>query len=113
MVTKFVEIEKARLAIGAIDATYGVQFLYEVHYGRIWEFDQNSDAIGQNCTVRTGNIKVFFKPIENTMAFPEDANRGRAYLMTIEKARDFYQFLIKRNPQYWFALDMAREAERL
>ena len=113
MVTKFVEIEKAALCIDAIDAAYGVQFLYEVHCGRTWEFTPNSDAIGQNRTVRTGNVKVFFNPVESTMAFPVDASRPRAYVIPIEKARELYKLLTSRVIQYWFALDMASQAERL
>ena len=111
MITKFVEIIPACLAIGAIDATYGVQFFYEIEVGKTWEFNPNSDAVGQYTSRRTGRIKVFFNPVENTMAFPEDAKRARAYVMPIEKARELYKLLTNgRNPNYWFALDMANLA---
>lgn len=110
MVTKFVEIIDAALAIGGKDATYGVQFLYETVTGRTWEFNRMSDAVGQNITKRTGRIKVSFNPIESTMAFPEDANRPRSYVMSIENARKIYKFLVKgESPSYWFALDMANQ----
>lgn len=113
MVTKFIEIIPARIAIGATDATYGIQFAYEVIEGKTWEFDPNSDAVGQYKTKRTGRIKVFFNPVENTMKFPEDAGRPRAYVMSIEKARDMFKFLTNgRNPNYWFALDMANLASK-
>ena len=113
MVTNFVEIINARLILGAVDATYGVQFLYETATGRTWEFDPNSDAIGQNITKRTGRIKVFFNPVENTMAFPEDASRPHAYVMSIENARNIYKLLTaEHTPNYWFALDMANIAEK-
>ena len=111
MVTKFVEIINASLAIGAIDATYGVQFFHETKVGKTWEFDPNSDAVGQYTSCRTGRIKVFFNPVEDTMSFLEDANRPRAYIMSIEKARELYK-LLTRNPQYWYALDMANLAEQ-
>ena len=112
MITNFVEIINARLALGAIDATYGVQFLYETVTGRTWEFDRNSDAVGQNITKRTGRIKVFFNPIEDTMVFNEDAKRPRTYIMSIEKAREIYKLLTReQTPNYWFALDMAHQAE--
>ena len=111
MVTKFVEIINAALAVGGIDATYGVQFFYETNVGKTWEFDPNSDAVGQYTSRRTGRIKVFFNPIEDTMSFPEDAKRARAYVMPIEKARELYK-LLTRNPQYWYALDMANLAEK-
>ena len=111
MTIKYVEIVPARLAIGGIDATYGVQFSYETKVGKTWEFDSNSDAVGQYASRRTGRIKVFFNPVEDTMAFPEDANRARAYVMSIEKARELYK-LITSTTQYWYALDIAYQAEK-
>lgn len=107
MITKFVEIIPAALALSGADATYGVQFFYEVKLGRAWEFDPNSDAI-QNVSKRTGRIKVAFNPILSTMAFPEDANRPTQYVLPIEKARELYKKLTADyTPNYWFALDMA------
>ena len=111
MVTKYFEVINARLCIGAKDATYGVQFAYETLVGKTWEFDPNSDAIGQTTSKRTGKMKVFFNPVENTMKFPEDAKRPRAYVMSIEKAREVYK-LLTTSPQYWYALDTASYSEK-
>lgn len=107
MVTKYREIVNARLCVGAEDATYAVQFAYETLVGKTWEFDPNSDAIGQYTSRRTEKIKVFINPVEDTMSFPEDAKRPRAYVMSIEDARIFYKFIRNKEPHFWFALDMA------
>lgn len=112
MVTKFVEIINAALALQAADATYSVQFYYETKSGRAWEFDPNSDAI-QTVSKRTGRIKVSFNPVINTIAFVKDANRPTQYVMNIEKARELYKKLTAAyTPNYWFALDCADYAER-
>ena len=107
MVTKFVEIFNANLALQGADAIYGVQFYYEVKFGHAWEFDRNSDAI-QTVSKRTGRMKVSFNPAVSSMTFPEDASRPTDYVMSIEKARKLYKLLTAdHTPQYWFALDMA------
>lgn len=112
MVTKFVEIINAALALQAADATYSVQFYHETKTGRAWEFDPNSDAI-QTVSKRTGRIKVAFSPVIGTMAFVEDASRPTQYVMSIEKARELYKKLTAAyTPNYWFALDCADYAER-
>jgi len=111
MTKNYVEIIPAALAIGAEDATYGVQFFYETMVGKTFEFNPMSDAVGQTVSKRTGRIKVLFNPILSTMVFPEDDAREKEYVMSIEKARDLYKLLTRNNtPKYWFALDMASYA---
>ena len=105
--TKYLrEITKAAMAIGATDGTYGVQFFQECWKGKTWEFDPMSDAVGQVKTEPTGNMVVVFNPVESTMTMPEDLNRKTEYVMSVENARELYKVL-RTNPQYWFALDMA------
>lgn len=111
MVTKYEEIVEARLVVEGSDATYGVQFSREMQEGKTWEFDRNSDAVGQRIRKNTGRIQVLFNPIKRTMKFPEDANRPCTYVMPIEKARDIFKLLsVGNNTSYWFALDMANIA---
>lgn len=101
------EIMKARLAVGAEDATYAAQFDTEYLKGWTWEFDPMSDAIGQKSWQRTEKIRVRFNPVKDSMVFPEDCNRQKEYIMDIDSARILWKFLAKKTPQYWFALDMA------
>ena len=111
MVTKYYDIQKSHLVIKADDAVYGVRFAYEVLYGKTWEFDPMSDAIGQYTSKRTGKIAIEFIPVKETMAFSEDAGRRTKYSMHVVDARNFWRFLKDKKPHYWFALDMAFEGE--
>lgn len=112
MKIKYYAVPKANLHIVAPDATYDVQFAKQCAVGRTWEFDPNSDAIGQDKTVWLGRILVVFTPDKNTMAFKEDANRQLKYVIEgIDDARILWKFLKKNNPHFWFALDVASEGE--
>lgn len=111
MTTNFVEIIDARLTVEATDAVYGVQFFKEILSGKTWEFDRMSDAVGQTKKVEGKRMRVVFNPVESSMKFPEDAARGRAYVMSVEAARRLYAKLRDEQTQYWFALDTANIAE--
>lgn len=112
MTKYYVEVMKARLAISADDATYGVQFEKEWLKGKTWEFDPMSDAVGQYVSEPTNKMRVSFNAIKETMIFPEDANRRLEYIMSIENARELYRFLRDKKPNFWFALDMAYHGEQ-
>lgn len=105
------EITAARLVITAEDAQYMVHFSREYNHGKTWEFDLNSDAIGQYETHATGKIFVAIEINEETMMFSEDANRRLDYIMPIDDAREYYKFIRDVEPQLWFAIDMASEGE--
>ena len=105
------EITNARLIVCAEDAQYMVHFNREYNHGKTWEFDMNSDAVGQYETHKTGKILVSFEVNEDTMVFPEDAGRRHDYIMPIDDAREFYKFIRRVEPHYWFAIDMAFQGE--
>ena len=111
MKTVYVEVIKARISVDTLDAMYGVQFDTEYRRGRTWEFDPMSDEIGQNMTVPTGNMRVYFHPIVESMKFPEDAKLQKEYIMDVQSARKLYKFLRADDTPYWFALALAREAQ--
>jgi len=111
MTTVYQEVVKARISVDTLDGMYGVQFDTEYRRGRTWEFDPMSDAIGQNMSVATGNMRVYFHPIVESMKFPEDANLQKEYIMDIESARKLYSFIKKDQSPFWFALALAREAQ--
>lgn len=98
------------LTVKATDATYSVDFLTEWVTGKTWEFDPMYDTVGQETSFKTGTMQIVFHPVKNTMAFLEDAERKLAYSMNVEKARELWR-LLKRSPNFWFALDMANQAE--
>ena len=98
------------VSIKAVDATYSVDFSAEWATGKTWEFDSMSDAVGQETSCKTGTMQVVFRPVKSTMAFPEDAERKLAYYMKVQNARDLWR-LLKMSPNFWFALDMANQAE--
>ena len=112
MTTNFVEIVDARLVVEASDAVYGVQFFKEILSGKAWEFDRMSDTVGQTVRKEGKRIRVVFNPVESSMKFPEDAARGRAFVMSVEAARRLFVELRDEQIQYWFALDSASIAEK-
>lgn len=111
MTKVYEEVVNARLVIGGKDATYAVQFDTEWLKGKTWEFDPMSDCIGQLTHKRTGNMRVRFYPIKESMTFPEDANRRCEYIMSIERARDLWKLLGTRQPNFWYALDISTQRE--
>lgn len=111
MITRYYDIAKSHVLVNAEDARYGVRFAHEVLVGKTWEFDPMSDAVGQFVSKNTGKIMVEFIPSKKSMTFPEDAGRRTQYIMPIDDARHFWQFIKARKPSYWFALDMAFETE--
>lgn len=112
MTKTYTTIIAALLTIVAPDATYTVAFAKEYLQGKTWEFDRNSDAIGQYSAVETGKIRITLTPDVDTMAFPEDANREQQYVMNIEDARHFWRFIKRTEPHFWFALDMAHQGRK-
>lgn len=107
MTNCYVEIVDARLVVGAADATYAAQFDFEFQRGHAWELDPMSDAVGQQKVRRTGNIRVRFAPVKDTMSFPEDAKRQQEYILNVVSARSLWKLLTTKQPNYWFALDVA------
>ena len=105
------EITAARIVVTAEDAQYMVHFSREYNHGKTWEFDPNSDAIGQYETHATGKMLVAIEINEDSMMFPEDAKRRLDYIMPIDDAREYYKFIRDTEPQLWFAIDMASEGE--
>jgi len=98
-------IPKATITIEAPDATYIIEVKREYLQGKTWEFDPNSDAVGQYETHATDKILISITPVKKTMQFPEDANRRCEYIMPVEDARELYRFLRNKKPHFWFALD--------
>ena len=110
MMKLYEEVRKARLVITSTDAQYMVHFKRQYNYGKSWEFDCMSDAVGQYERHATGKMLVSFEVNEETMKFPEDAKRRIDYIMPIADAREFYKFIRDDEPTFWFALDMANLA---
>jgi len=106
---KKVYIVKSQLPVVASDARYTVTFAVEHLRGKTWEFDVMSDDNSYR-DVKSDKVKVIMKPDLASMAFPEDANRRLDYVMSIEDARNFWKFMHK-SVHFWFALDMANQAE--
>jgi len=100
-------IKNAFLRLLGHDAAYEVEFFKWFNVGKSWEFDKNCD-VDMDKKEPTGFITVSFNPIQATMAFPKDWDREKMYIMTIDNARLFWQYL-KANfhTQYWYALDIA------
>ena len=100
-------ITDAFLRLVGADAAYEVEFFKGYNVGKSWEFDKNSD-VNMDRREPTGFITVSFNPARATMAFPTDWDREKMYIMTIDNARLFWQYL-KANfhTQYWYALDIA------
>lgn len=111
MMKMYEEVRNARLVVTSIDAQYMVHFNKEFNYGKSWEFDCMSDTVGQYERHATGKMLVSFEVNEETMTFPEDANRRLDYIMPIDDAREFYKFIRNDEPNFWFALDIAFEGE--
>lgn len=97
---------KSVLTINAADAKYFITFGVEFLYGKAWEFDPNSDAIGQYKRHDTGKVRISVAPVVNTMAFPEDADRQMSYLIDIEAARKIWLMAKHDTPNMWYFLDM-------
>lgn len=104
------EVKGSFIGIDAKDGVYEARFDRELNYGKTWEFDPMSDAVGQYKSVPTGNMRVRFQPME--LYFPEDEARKKEYVMDIESARILYKLLRNKQPQYWFALDMANQGSK-
>ena len=100
-------IKDAFLRLVGADAAYEVEFFKGFNVGKSWEFDKNS-KVNVDTKVPTGFITVSFSPARATMAFPTDWDREKMYIMTIDNARLFWQYL-KANfhAQYWYALNIA------
>ena len=100
-------IKNAFLRLLGLDAAYEVEFFKGFNVGKSWEFDKNS-PVDVERKVPTGFVTVSFSPVQATMAFPKDWDREKMYIMTIDNARLFWQYL-KANfhTQYWYALDIA------
>lgn len=100
-------IKDAFLRLLGHDAAYEVEFFKGFKVGKSWEFDKNS-PVDVERKIPTGFVTVSFSPVQATMAFPKDWDREKMYIMTIDNARLFWQYL-KANfhTQYWYALDIA------
>lgn len=107
MKTTFEKYALPNLVIVAKDAAYSIDLLCEKQIGYAWEFDRMSDAHDLKRKVSTGIVKVVFSPNENTMVNKEDFDREKEYKMPHDIAFQFRKFLKIRQPQYWFALDIA------
>jgi len=91
--------------ISAKDGVYTAEICEVYKRYKAWELDRNNDT-SMPVTVKTGNYRVRFFPVEKSMKLPEDLGRNREYEMSGENIVKMYEHL-ERNVQYWFALDMA------
>lgn len=103
---------KATVTVNADDATYTVSFETEYRVGRTWEFNPMSDAVGQDMSQKTGNIRVVAEPQFETMKFPEDWDRPSSFVVKRDTAVLLYKQLPKRM-NYWFFLDMCQYYDTL
>lgn len=96
---------KAPVRVVAGDCTYYVYFEDEIERCKAWELDRNNDT-DMSVNRKTGNIRVRFCPVLNTMVFPEDSERKLHYIMSVEHADDMRKTIADK-VNFWYALDIA------
>jgi len=102
---KIIYQKKASLDCRGKDAEYVVDFYKVFRKCKAWELDRNNDTC-MDVMTDSGYINIVFTPNAETMCFPEDALRKRAYLIPVESARSLYRE-IREGIAYWYALDCA------